>query len=93
MDRSPVTTVGSLSSTGVKKTSRAGVVFMTLGVLDLIDSDGVDLTQDPVFETPSDNVFDCIEDLLPGSTKRFGSFFPGQAVRQRARNSSNRAER
>ena len=56
-------------------------VLVALGVLDLIHSDGIDLSQNPVFEAPGDDVLDSIEDLLPGSTKGFGGFFPGQAAR------------
>ena len=52
-------------------------VLVTLGILDLVYSDGIDLSQSPVLEAPGDHVLDRIEDLLPGSTKRFGSFFPG----------------
>jgi hypothetical protein len=53
-------------------------VLVALGVLDFVHSDGVDLSQNPVFQAPGDDVFDRVENLLPGSTKRFGSFFPGQ---------------
>ena len=55
-------------------------VLVALGVLDLVHSDGVDLSQNPVFQTPCDDVFDGVENLLPRSTKRLGSFFPGQAA-------------
>jgi hypothetical protein len=55
---------------------RQGLV--ALGVLDFVHSDGIDLSQNSVFEAPGDDVLDSIEDLFPGSTKRFGGFFPGQ---------------
>jgi hypothetical protein len=48
--------------------------------LDFIDADGVDLGQRPVFQTPGDDVFDGIKNLFPGSTKRFGGFFPRKAA-------------
>jgi hypothetical protein len=32
-----------------------------LGVLDLIDADGVDLAERPVLQTPGDDMFDRIE--------------------------------
>jgi hypothetical protein len=50
-------------------------------IWDFVHSDGIDLSQNPVFEAPGDDVLDSIEDLFPGSTKRFGGFFPGQASR------------
>ena len=54
---------------------------MAFGVLDFIDADGVDLAQGAVFQTPGDGMFDGIEDLLPGSAKRFGCLFPRKAAR------------
>ena len=56
-------------------------VLVAFGVLDFVHSDGVDLAQNPVFQAPGDDVLDRVENLLPGSTKRLGSFFPGQAAR------------
>src|SRR5207247_2617221 len=35
-------------------------VFVALGVLDFIDTDGVDLAQLPVFQTPGDDMFDGV---------------------------------
>ena len=52
-------------------------VLVALGVLDLVHSEGVDLSQNPVFQAPGDHVFDRVENLLPRSAKRFGSFLPG----------------
>ncbi len=55
-------------------------VFVAFGVLDFVDSDGVDLAEHPVFQAPGDDVFDRVENLLPGSAKRFGRFLPGQSA-------------
>jgi hypothetical protein len=44
-------------------------VFVALGVLDFIDADRVDLAQFPVFQTPGDDMFDRVENLVPGSAK------------------------
>src|SRR5437879_9904745 len=56
-------------------------VLVALGVLDFVHSDGIDLSRNPVFEAPGDDVLDSIEDLCPLGTKRFGGLFPGQASR------------
>jgi hypothetical protein len=39
------------------------------GALDFIDPDGVDLAERPVFVTPGDDMFDRVEDLVPGCAK------------------------
>jgi hypothetical protein len=40
-------------------------VLVALSVLDLVHSDGVDLSQNPVFQSSGDNVFDRVEKPLP----------------------------
>jgi hypothetical protein len=35
------------------------------GVLDFIDADGVDLAERSVLETPGDDMFDRVENLVP----------------------------
>src|SRR6266852_2127433 len=55
-------------------------VLVAFGVLDFIDADGVDLAQFPVFQAPGDDMFDGIEDLLPGSAERLGCLFPRKAA-------------
>ena len=62
-------------------------VFVAFGVLDFIDANRVDLSQDAVFEAPGDDVFDGVEDLFPGSAKRFGGFLPRKAARPAGQNS------
>ena len=54
---------------------------MTFGVLDFIDSNGVDETECPMLQTISDDVFDGVADLIPGSPKGFGGFLPGKLAR------------
>src|SRR5712691_9943321 len=58
-----------------------GKVFVTFGVLDFVDSDGVNLAQHPVLQAPGDHVLHGVEDLVPGSAKRLGGFLPGQPAR------------
>ena len=58
-----------------------GQVFVAFGVLDFVDSDGVDLAEHPVLQAPGDDVLDRVEDLVPGSAKRLGRFLPGQPAR------------
>src|ERR1700730_14485482 len=53
-------------------------VLVALGVLDFAHSDGIDLSQNPMFEAPGDDVLDSIADLFPGSTTRFVGLLPGQ---------------
>src|ERR1017187_3129551 len=55
-----------------------GEVFVTFGVLDFVDSDGVNLAEHPVLQAPGDHVLNRVEDLVPGSAKRLGRFLPGQ---------------
>ena len=58
-----------------------GEVFVAFGVLDFVDSDGVNLAEHPMLQAPGDHVLDRVEDLVPGSTKRLGRFLPGQPAR------------
>jgi hypothetical protein len=46
------------------------------GVLDFIDADSVDLAEHPVLQTPGDDMFDRVENLVPGCAKRFRRLFP-----------------
>jgi hypothetical protein len=39
------------------------------GVLDFIDADGVDLAERPVFQTPGNDMFDSVENLVQGCAK------------------------
>ena len=62
-----------------------GQVFVTFGVLDFVDSDGINLAQHPVLQARGDHVLHRVEDLVPGSAKRLGRFLPGQAARSAGR--------
>src|SRR4029077_8998520 len=55
-----------------------GKIFVTSGVLDFVDSDGVNLAEHPVLQAPGDHVLHRVEDLVPGGAKRLGRFLPGQ---------------
>jgi hypothetical protein len=55
---------------------RPDQIFVPLGVLDFIDADGVDLTERAMLQTPGDDVFYRIENLIPGRAERIGRFFP-----------------
>jgi hypothetical protein len=55
-------------------------ILVALGVLDFIDADGVNLAQVPVFQAPSDDTFDGVENLIPGSVKGLSGFFPRKAT-------------
>ena len=48
-------------------------VLVTLGVLDFVDADCVDLAQCAMLQPPSDNTFDGIKDLVPRGTERLRS--------------------
>ena len=56
-------------------------VLVALGVLDFIHADRVNLAQFPVFQTPRDDMFDCVENLIPRSVKGVDGFFPRKATR------------
>ena len=49
-------------------------VLVPFGVLDFVDADGVDLAEHPVLQPEGDDVFDGVEDLVPGSAERFAPF-------------------
>ena len=46
-----------------------------------VDADGVDLAPLTVVQTPGDDMFDSIEDLIPGSAKRLSRFLPRKTAR------------
>src|ERR1700687_2321517 len=58
-----------------------GQVLVAFGVLDFIDTAGVDLPQRPMLQSPRDDMLDRIKNLFPGSAKRLSRFFPGQPAR------------
>ena len=53
-----------------------GEVFVPFGILHLIDADSVDLAERSVFQTPGDDMFDRVEDLVPGGAKGLRRLFP-----------------
>ncbi len=55
-------------------------ILVAFGVLDFVNTDGVDPAECPVLQPPSDEVLDGIENLVPGSAKCLGGFFPGKAA-------------
>ena len=57
------------------------VHFVAFGVLNFIDADRVDLAKHAVLQPPSDDMFDRIEHLVPGSAKAVCGFFPRKAAR------------
>src|SRR5258705_7992205 len=56
-------------------------VLVAFGVLDLIDSDGVDLTERAVRQSKRNNMFHRVENLVPGGAERLGRFFPRKPAR------------
>ena len=44
--------------------------------IEVADSDGVDLAERPVFETRGDDMFDRVEELVPGCAKFLRRPFP-----------------
>src|SRR5208283_4751217 len=56
-------------------------VFVTLGILDLIDADRLDRAQLPVLEPPLHDILDRLADFVPGAAKRRGGFLPGELPR------------
>ena len=56
-------------------------VLVAFGVLDFIDSDGVDLAERAMLQPQGDDMLDGVEDLVPGSAKCLGRFLPGQSAR------------
>ena len=53
-----------------------GEVFVPFGILNFIDADSVDLAERSVFQTLGDDMFDRVEDLVPGSAKGLRRVFP-----------------
>src|SRR4051794_35638898 len=51
-------------------------VLVAFGVLDLVDSDGVDLAERAVLQSERDDMFDRVENLVPGCAKGFRRLFP-----------------
>ena len=49
---------------------------MAFGVLDLVDSDGVDLAERAVLQPERDDMFDRAENLVPRCAKGFRRLFP-----------------
>ena len=54
---------------------------MAFGVLDFIDTDGIDGTERAVLQSIGDDILNGIEDLIPGSTEGLSGFFPGKPAR------------
>jgi hypothetical protein len=42
------------------------------GVLDFVDSDSIDLAEQPVLQPEGHDLFHGVEDLFPGSVERLG---------------------
>jgi len=53
-----------------------GEVFVPFGVLNFIDAYGVGLAERSVFQPPGDDMFDRVEDLVPGGAKGLRPLFP-----------------
>src|SRR5258707_8680059 len=53
-----------------------GQILVAFGVLDFVHADSVDLAQRSVIQSPGDDVFNCIENLVPGSPKCLRRLFP-----------------
>jgi hypothetical protein len=51
-------------------------ILVAFGVLDLVDSAGVDLAERAVLQSERDDMFDRVEDLVPGCAKGFRRLFP-----------------
>ena len=56
-------------------------ILVPLAVLDLVDSDGVDDPEGAVLQPKGDDMFDCVEDLVPGSAECLGRFLPRKPPR------------
>ena len=50
--------------------------YVAFGVLDLVDSDGVDLVESTMPQPKGDDMLDCVEDLVPGCAKGLRRLFP-----------------
>jgi len=55
-----------------------GQIFMALGVLDLVDADGLDRTEAAMFQPPRHYILDRLADFVPAGAERQGGFLPGQ---------------
>ena len=53
-------------------------IFMALGVLDLIDTDGLDRTEAAMLQPPRDDILHCLADFVPAGAERQGGFLPGE---------------
>jgi hypothetical protein len=51
-------------------------VLVAFGVLDLVDTDGVDLAERAVLQPERDDMFDRVENLVPRCAKGFRRLFP-----------------
>jgi hypothetical protein len=49
---------------------------LAFGILDLVDSDGVDLAERAMLQSELDDMFDGVENLVPGCAKGFRRLFP-----------------
>jgi hypothetical protein len=56
-------------------------VLMPFGVLDFVDPDGINLTDRAVLQVEHDDMFDSIDDLIPGGAERLGRFLPRKPTR------------
>ena len=56
-------------------------ILAAFGVLDFIDANGVDLAERAVLQSPGDDMFDRIENLVPASAKALRGFFPRKPSR------------
>jgi hypothetical protein len=61
-------------------------VLVALGVVDFVHYDGIDLSQNSVFEAPGDDVLDSIEDLFQEVRNASAVSFQDKRRAQRARN-------
>ena len=55
-----------------------GQIFMALGVLDLIDTDGSDRTEAAMLQPPRDDILHRLADFVPTGAERQGGFLPGE---------------
>jgi Outer membrane efflux protein len=56
-------------------------VFVALGVLDFIHTNGADPLQLAMLQAPTDHILDGVAHLVPGSVEGLGGFLPGQLPR------------
>ena len=53
-----------------------GQILVPFGILDFVDSDGIDPAKHPVLQPEGDDVFHGVKDLFPRSAERLGRFLP-----------------